>query len=51
MEKPNMVTCSFGIDIYKTRCFNWISAGRHDEYVFIKNLDSGKEWTKFASYG
>lgn len=47
MDKPNMVTCSFGIDIYKTRCFNWISAGLFDEYVFIKQ---GNTWHKFESY-
>jgi hypothetical protein len=47
MDKPNMVTCSFGIDVYKTRCFNWVSAGNFDEYVFIKNGDS---WLKFESY-
>lgn len=47
MEKPNMVTCSFGIDAYTTRCFNWISAGQFDEYVFLKNGDS---WIPFESY-
>lgn len=46
-EKPNMVTCSFGIDIYKTRTFNWISAGEFDEYVWIKD---GNNWLKFESY-
>lgn len=46
-EKPNMVTCSFGIDMYKTRTFNWISAGEFDEYVWIKN---GNDWLKFESY-
>lgn len=46
-EKPNMVTCSFGIDIYKTRTFNWISCGQFDEYVWIKN---GASWLKFESY-
>lgn len=48
LNKPNMVTCSFGIDIYRTRCFNWISAGLFDEYVWIKN--DGGTWTKFESY-
>lgn len=47
MEKPNMVTCAFGIDSYTTRCFNWISAGQFDEYVFLKN---GDEWIPFESY-
>ena len=48
MEKPNMPTVSFGIDIFKTRCFNWISCGLYDEYVFIKQ-DNGT-WKNFASY-
>lgn len=48
LQKPNMVTCSFGIDIYNTRCFNWISAGYFDEFVFIKNTDGS--WTKYESY-
>ena len=46
--KPNMVTCSFGVDGYRTRCFNWISVGIFDEYVFIKNDDN--TWDKFESY-
>lgn len=46
-DKPNMVTCAFGIDIYKTRTFNWISAGQFDEYVWIKD---GNNWIKFESY-
>jgi len=37
IEKPNMVTCSFGKNPYTTRCFNWISGGLFDEYVFIKD--------------
>lgn len=44
-EKPNMVTCAFGIDIYKTRTFNWISLGSFDEYVWIKP-SSSQTWTK-----
>lgn len=48
-DKPNMVTCSFGIDIYKTRCFNWISLGYFDEYVWIKN-ENANEWTRVSSY-
>lgn len=46
-QKPNMVTCSFGIDMYTTRTFNWISAGEFDEFVWIK---SGSDWLKFESY-
>ena len=48
MKKPNMVTCSFGKNVYTTRCFNWISSGTFDEYVFIKNDLGG--WTAFESY-
>ena len=53
-EKPNMVTCSFGIDVYKTRCFNWISCGAFDEYLWIrkkvKDGENVKKWKSFASY-
>lgn len=47
MNKPNAVTCAFGIDIYKTRCFNWVSGGEYDEFVWVK---SGETWKKFESY-
>lgn len=47
VEKPNMVTCSFGKNPYTTRCFNWVSGGLFDEYVFIKQ---GATWIKFESY-
>lgn len=48
-EKPNMVTCSFGIDVYNTRCFNWISCGYLDEYVWIRKKGD-TTWLKFQSY-
>lgn len=48
-EKPNMVTCSFGIDVYKTRCFNWISCGVFDEYLWVRKKGS-TAWKSFASY-
>lgn len=48
-EKPNMVTCSFGTDVYNTRCFNWISCGAFDEYVWIRK-EGDTAWTKFQSY-
>ena len=48
-EKPNMVTCSFGIDVYKTRCFNWISCGVFDEYLWIRKQGE-TNWKSFASY-
>ena len=46
-EKPNMVTCSFGINPYTTRTFNWISCGQFDEYVWLKQ---GNNWIPFESY-
>ena len=48
-EKPNMTTCSFGIDVYNTRCFNWISCGLFNEYVWMRQQGS-TSWTKFESY-
>lgn len=48
-DKPNMVTCSFGIDVYKTRCFNWISCGAFDEYLWVRKQGDSK-WKSFASY-
>lgn len=48
-NKPNMVTCSFGIDIYNTRCFNWVSSGYFDEYIWIKK-SSDSVYNKFESY-
>ena len=47
--KPNMVTCSFGTNIYTTRCFNWISVGYYDEYIFLRKRGESN-WTKFESY-
>ncbi len=47
-EKPNMVTCSFGIDMATTRCFNWISLNEAAEFVFIKTSTG---WERFESYG
>lgn len=44
-EKPNMVTTAFGIDVYKTRTFNWISVGYFDEYVWIKP-STASTWSK-----
>ena len=48
-EKPNMVTCSYGVDVYNTRCFNWISCGAFDEYVWLRK-EGETSWTTFQSY-
>lgn len=52
-DKPNMVNCSFGIDVYKTRCFNWISCGVFDEYIWVRRKatsEEGESWKRFESY-
>ena len=48
-EKPNMVSCSFGSNLHTTRCFNWISVGYYDEYIWLRKKDT-QTWTKFESY-
>jgi len=49
VDKPNAVTCSFGKNTYTTRCFNWVSVGLFDEYVWI--YDSNDNLLgKFESY-
>lgn len=48
-KRPNMVNCTFGINIFTTRCFNWISAFNQDEYVWIKDAN-GENWHGFESY-
>lgn len=35
VEGPNIVTCSFGWNAHRTRCFNWISKGYYDEFIKI----------------
>ena len=32
---PNIITCSFGYNAHATRCFNWISVGYYDEYLWL----------------
>lgn len=49
LNKPNMLYCSFGINMHNTRCFNWISAGSFDEYIWIRK-QGDTEWNKFESY-
>lgn len=49
VTKPNAVTVSFGTNVFTTRCFNWVSAGLFDEYVFVKKVGD-TEWNVFESY-
>lgn len=48
-EKPNMVTCSFGLNLHTDRCFNWVSVGYYDEYVWLRKQGT-TTWNKFESY-
>ena len=47
--KPNAIVCSFGINPYTTRCFNWVSSGLFNEAVVIIDPDTNKEYV-FESY-
>ena len=49
MNKPNMVTSAFGINMLTTRCFNWVSAGEFDEYIWVREQGS-TDWKMFESY-
>lgn len=33
---PNIITCTLGHNAHTTRCFNWISVGYYDEYIWIR---------------
>ena len=50
MDKPNVVSVSFGIDMYKTRCFNWVSAGYFREFVWIRRKGQETWESRFESY-
>lgn len=49
LEKPNMPTVSLGMNVYTTRCFNWLSVGKYDEYVFLRKKGT-TTWNRFESY-
>lgn len=47
-DKPSIITCSFGIQATDngegaTRCFNWVSKGRHDEFIWIRKKGT-EDW-------
>ena len=48
-EHPNMVTVSFGKNMATTRCFNWISGGLFDEYVWLRKKND-VAWSRLESY-
>ena len=54
IDKPNAINCAFGINGWTTRCFNWVSVGENDEYIWVrKKSDNPDPWTKtnrFESY-
>lgn len=48
-EKPNLVTVTFGINANTTRCFNWISTGYYDEFLWYRK-SGDTDWTKVESF-
>ncbi len=50
LNKPNMITCAFGIDMLKTRCFNWISGGIFDEFIWIREKGTSEWQCRYESY-
>lgn len=54
-NKPSIITCSFGIQATDngsgaTRCFNWVSKGVDDEYIWIRKKGSDDWGTANESY-
>jgi hypothetical protein len=48
---PNIVTCTFGQNAHTTRCFNWVSKGYYDEYIwFADEAGNYLEENKFESF-
>ena len=48
---PKIVTCTLGYNAHITRCFNWVSVGYYDEYIWIRK--EGEEYSdlnKFESF-
>ena len=48
-EKPNAVTVAFGINMNTTRCFNWVSGGYFNEFIWIRKQGT-TDWKQFESY-
>ena len=40
---PKIVTCTLGYNAHKTRCFNWVSVGYYDEFIWIRK--EGEEYS------
>lgn len=49
LNKPYCVTVTFGIDPTTTRCFNWVSPGIKDEFIFYRKKGE-TEWQIKESY-
>lgn len=58
VDKPTMITCSFGIQATDggtdatraTRCFNWLSRGIHDEYIWVRTKGANTWGTAHESF-
>ena len=54
-DKPSVITCSFGIQATDngkgaTRCFNWLSKGIRDEYIWIRTKGTEEWGTAYESF-
>lgn len=50
LDKPNMVSCFFGINMQTTRCFNWVSVPERNEYIWIRKKGENEWINRFESY-
>lgn len=48
-DRPNLINVTFGIDAHKTRCFNWVSKGYYDEFIWIKKPGES-DFTRYESF-
>ena len=49
-DKPNAVTCAFGSTSNTIRCFNWVSAGKFDEYLWVREEGTNTWSAPIESY-
>lgn len=48
---PNIINCTLGHNASTTRCFNWISKGYYDEYIwFRKDSEDYSDENKYESF-
>lgn len=48
-DVPSFVTCTFGYDAHKTRCFTWVTKGYRNEYLQYRKKGT-TDWTQIESF-